>query len=289
MWNALEELLDVEADQFTFGTDDRFRIRAQAKPPSTRLFPFNTVCFLRGARGPFSGVLIAPRVVLTVKHALFSNIGAPSCGARLSTASTAAFAPVTVCPGLDGDQPAGQTTIARPQIQTVPVAAQFAHPRVDLGLVITPREFSMPRQFMLLQPRSDAQTVDRLVTLAGFPGDMPARTMWAHSDKVTSVSATHLFYRIDMCPGQSGGPVWLLGSAGTRILLGIQNAQVSSGVGAPGATNCGRAVSGTPLHNCGVRMTCDTIRWILDVCRRAGVRAPAVDGPTFKRCPRPAA
>src|SRR5262245_12437668 len=96
MSNLLEELRNLDNDYFTFGTDDRFRIRSQARPPSTKLFPFNTVCFLHGAAGNFTGVLVAPRVVLTVKHALFTNIGPPSCGARLSTSSTTTRGAVTV-------------------------------------------------------------------------------------------------------------------------------------------------------------------------------------------------
>src|SRR5258705_6339762 len=50
---------DFEGDQFTFGTDDRFQVRAQARPPSTRLFPFNTVCQIppaSGSAGPFTDV-----------------------------------------------------------------------------------------------------------------------------------------------------------------------------------------------------------------------------------------
>jgi V8-like Glu-specific endopeptidase len=290
-WDSLDAFgSDRGADQFTFGTDNRFRVRSQPRQPSTRLFPFNTVCLIRPASGGgfFSGVLVAPRVVLTVKHALFANIDPPACGPRLSTATTRSKGAVIVRPGLDQTQRPGQRTIARPFAIRAPAAAQFAHPRVDIGLIVLPRAFRAPTRFMLLQPRSDAQTRTRLVTLAGYPGDMPFGTMWAHSDRVLSLNPTHLMYQIDLCPGQSGGPVWLLGSGGTRILLAIQSQQVESGV-PPGQLNCGVRTAGSPIHNCGVRLTCDVIRWILDICRRRGVRAPNVDQPTFRRCPRRAA
>jgi len=288
-FDALDDRLDVDGDQFTFGTDDRFQVRAQARPPSTRLFPFNSVCRIRpdgaDASLAFSGVLIAPRVVLTVKHGLFNNIAAPACGPRASLRTTASKGAVVVCPGLDQSQPAGRRTIARPVRITAPASAQFHHPRVDIGLIILPRPFRVPNRFMLLQPRSDAQTVDRVVTLAGYPNDKPAGTMWAHSDRVQSTNATHLMYQIDLCVGQSGGPVWLLGSGGTRILLAIQSQEVSSGSRA--GSNCGRRIAGAPLRNCGVRITCDVIQWILSTCRGRVRQLPAVDGPTFRRCPAP--
>ena len=279
------DLADDEADQFTFGTDNRFQVRAQARPPSTRLFPFNTVCQIRQASGgAFAGVLIAPRVVLTVKHGLFRNIGAPACGPRPNTATTASFGAVTVCPGLDQTQRPGHRTVARPRAIAAASSRQFPHPRVDIALIVLPRPFSVPSRFMLLQARSEAESVNRLVTLAGYPADMPFGTMWAHTDRILSANATHFMYQIDLCPGQSGGPVWLLGSGSTRVLLAIQSQQVESSV-PPGGTNCGVRTTGSPIHNCGVRLTCDVIRWILAICRRQRVRPPAVDGPTFRRCP----
>ena len=194
--------------------------------------------------------------------------------------------PVQVFPGLDQTQPPARRTIARPVSMTAPATAQFGHPRVDVGLIILPRPFRGPRRFMLLQPREDAETVSHLVTLAGYPGDMPAGTMWAHSDRVQTATATHLNYQIDLCPGQSGGPVWLLGSGGTRILLAVQSVHSQSNV-APGQSNCGTWIPGAPIVNCGARLTCGVIRWILDICRNRVQQQPAVDRPTFRRCPPP--
>ena len=165
-------------------------------------------------------------------------------------------------------------------------AGQVPHPTLDLALMFLPRPFRLPNRYMLIQARSLENTRQRIVTLAGYPGDMPFGTMWAHSDRVLNVTATHLFYQIDLFPGQSGGPVWLRGSGETRVLLGIQSAQTAVSP-ALGRTNCGSRMTARPLHNCGVRITCDTIRWILTECRRRRVQLPNVDQPTFRRCPQP--
>jgi hypothetical protein len=166
---AFEDDADGYADEYTFGTDNRFQVRSQTRPPSTRLFPFNTVCQIRpfGSRaGAFSGVLIAPHVVLTVKHGLFTNLATPSCDRFRSTRTTRSRGRFTVCPGLDQTQRPGRRTIARPMSQAVAPARQVAHPTLDLALMFLPVKFRVPNRYMLLQPRSTEQTRNRLVTLA---------------------------------------------------------------------------------------------------------------------------
>ena len=121
---------------------------------------------------------------------------------------------------------------------------------------------------MSLQSRPDAQTQGALLTLAGYPGDKAANTMWAASDRVTSVTPTHLFHRIDLTPGESGGPVWLLGAGQLRLIVGVQSGHWETGV----------------RDNCATRITCDVIRRILQWCGEFRVRRPRVEG--LARCPR---
>lgn len=263
-------------------TDDRFQVRAQDRAPSSRLFPYNTICFLQTSRGSTgTGTLIAPQVVLTAGHVL-SNGGSP-------------VASVRVTPGADfsaGSE--ARRRPARPGSQVVPAARIRLHGSRDVALAILPRAFASPNRFMLLQPRGDQNTAT-LLTVAGYPCDKPLGTLWAHSDRlqIADLTRDRMSYRMDTCPGHSGSPVWLLGNAGVRILLGVH----TTGAGGAnsrcptqvGAQQCAR--NGSPVRlasglNSGERVNCEVIRFIQNVCRSFRVREPSVDQVQFRRaCP----
>jgi glutamyl endopeptidase len=242
-----------------FGNDDRVQVTAQARHPSTRLFPFNAICLVERDFGsgyvPFfhgSGNLIAPQVVLTAEHVISESRGGPLCHR------------VRITPGADFSSTGANRTPATPGQQDVPKARLVKHASLDLGLAFLPAPFTSPNQFMMLQPRSDQNTAT-LLTIAGYPDERPKTTpvqqieglMYRHSERVrvTGVTATELQYTIDTSRGQSGSPLWLLGNDSIRLQLGVH-------------------VSGS---NVGVRITCDVIRWIEDECRRMGVTGPVVD------------
>ena len=270
--------------------DGRFQVRAQAKRPSSLQFPFNTICFLEivtaAGQGTGTGTLIAPQVVLTAKHNLMQLPAHPRC--RSARALGQVRRQVTITPG--ADLTAGSPNHRRPAApasMTVTGSAFRVSPDLDFGVIILPRPFQRPRQFMSLQPRKKQQLATTM-TVAGYPCDKRLGTMWAHSEPVElrHISPTHLEYTLDTCPGHSGSPLWILGGRGERILVGVHTTGATTGAGRRCENNTGRsrclrtgatlpaaAVAGT---NCGVRITCDVIRQIRQWCRAAGVTAPSV-------------
>ena len=285
-----EHEFEFEQGEYVIGpTDDRFQVPNRERFPSTRYFPYNTICYLEAdfGNGNFvhrgTGTLIAPRVVLTARHVLIQIQNPstyPPCGS--TTNSDTPVPRIRVSPGADLTAAASRQRPARPSSIIASARNFLVDTNLDYGIIILPRAFTSPNRFMLLQARSNLNTAT-LLTLAGYPCDKPTGTLWAHSDRVqlTGVTPTHLNYTIDTCPGHSGSPVWLLGNNNIRILLGVHTGGVNNCANDPLTSSCqptGAAVTPSASgFNCGVRMTCDVIENIRRWCRTARVTPPQAD------------
>ena len=259
--------------------DDRFRITARSKRPSTLMFPFNTICLLERNHldgktvSRVTGTLIAPQVVLTAKHCLTRlNVRTAAKGPR--------FTSIRVTPGADLSAARNQRP-ADPASVTAPAERFRVHPTLDFGVIILPKAFRRPVQFMRLQPRSEANTA-ALLTIAGYPCDKPKGTMWGHSERIelTDISPTHLKYTIDTCPGHSGSPIWLLGDNAIRLLLGVHTRGPARCVNDPAIGQCrptGAPVTPVAGKNGGVRVTCEVIDYITSWCREFRVAEPTIE------------
>jgi V8-like Glu-specific endopeptidase len=257
-----EDELEEELEFELIGADDRVRVCPAPRNPSTRLFPFNAICYLelrhQGMYVPWgTGNLVAPRVVLTAGHVL------REAGSRL----------IRVTPGAARDAARrSDRSAGRPQSQSV-AAARFCTPTnyvgcsaTDFGIIVLPRAFAGPNRFMPLQARAASRSAIK-ATIAGFPGDLNSAqpgTMWRHSEGIETVATTDglLRHRIDTCPGSSGSPIWLLGSGTTRIQIGVH-------IGGLGCDAVGTRNVGARITNA---MLADVAGW----CRAARVRPPVM-------------
>jgi V8-like Glu-specific endopeptidase len=274
--------------------DDRFHIPARNIRPGTRLFPFNTISLLeqfvpgRGWRSLGTGTLIAPQVVLTAKHVLMRLRGVRNPCRRIRRSGP--WRPrIRVSPGA-GRTPDGRSIIrpASPQ-SIIATSTRFrVHPNLDYGVIILPTPFRSPNRFMMLQPRGAPRSAT-LLTIAGYPCDKLPASMWGHSERIPlqNVGPEHLTYTIDTCAGHSGSPIWLLGNANIRLLLGIHTngAAQCDNDPARGAQCRPTGAPVTPVRgtNCGVRVTCAVIDTIEGWCRQFGVTGPIVDRVQYRR------
>jgi V8-like Glu-specific endopeptidase len=146
---------------------------------------------------------------------------------------------------------------------------------LDYGIIILPKPFEQLRQFMQLRALDDGELNDlkhnRLISVAGYPGDRPSGTLWRHAERLRRFTPTRLFYTVDTCPGHSGSPIFTASKqGGMNTIVGIHTSGIVDERGRP--YGCGRDTVLAPpgMMNSGIRITQEVLANISAVKQRAG-------------------
>jgi V8-like Glu-specific endopeptidase len=260
--DRLDKFVDL-ADYAVVGPTDN-----RVQEADTRRFPFNTICFLGrdfgdGRLRGCSGVLVAPRLVLTAAHCLYNLVlrRAPSR--------------IVVMPGRrDRDSlPFGARPAARAYVPRGFLGERGrvpARPQIyDYGIVTLASPFRGPARFMPLHSPSDAALASiqrhELVTIAGYPGDRPIGTMWRHSERLDGWTARRLFYTVHTCPGHSGSPIWRIGRSRVGpAVIGVHTSGIVDEQGRAYGCSRGTILAPPGMHNSGLRVTAEIIADLRD-------------------------
>lgn len=254
MEHELQDLIPVPAAYREFEREFLHSPPQRSQVTATDAVPFRFICHLEMravdttnttvvARSTATGVLVGPRHVLTTGHTLLANSG------RFK--ATDAW----VSPGLNG----GTAPFGRVQS-----SAFRTHPKwfsggvenndYDYGMIIL-KDAIGEKTFKSLgnaplgwwgDPANGGGTrLQRLdpkalnnatVSVAGYPNDQAAGTMWASSGQAIplrdttgqiTTMARRLPHTADTHASQSGSPVWIGSGGNPRILVGLHEGAIN--------------------------------------------------------------
>jgi glutamyl endopeptidase len=153
-----------------------------------------------------TGWFVGPHTLITAGHVVYiKNSGVPGRDGWVRQ--------IRVMPGRNGNTlPYGAVTSSN--FRTVNGWAQNGDPNFDYGAIILPTNLGNTVGWLGFGVYSDADLLQTVGNISGYPGDKPAGTQWYASRRIASVTSHKVYYDIDTAGGQSGSAVYRIKNGG---------------------------------------------------------------------------
>ncbi|HSK25375.1 MAG TPA: trypsin-like serine protease [Jiangellales bacterium] len=199
------------APEAIIGTDDRVQIQNTSAHP----WRMNASLLITAADGSTwigTGWFISPRTLITAGHCVFiKNSGVPGRDGWVRS--------IKVMPGRNGATlPYGSSTSTT--FRSVTGWTANGDHNYDYGAIILPTPLGNTVGWYGFGVYSDGQLTGSTVNISGYPGDKPAGTQWYHSNRVSAVNPTKVYYTVDTMGGQSGSAVYQIRD-GARMAVAV--------------------------------------------------------------------
>lgn len=200
----------IDAIESLIGKDDRIPVK------KTSNIPWKRICHLKitasnGTTFSGTGFFIGKRTIVTAGHCVYLH-GHGGWAKKIE-----------VTPARNGSEaPFGSFTST--SFRSVRGWVDSKARNYDYGVIQLSKTDKIPAGIgsFGVSVFSDASILNlKLINTYGYPGDKEPGTMWGHKRKANAVTTNTIIYDIDTMPGQSGSPVWIKKTDGSRMALAI--------------------------------------------------------------------
>jgi len=181
------------------GPDDRVQIT------NTTVYPWRVHASLLiiardGSRWIGTGWFIGPHTLMTAGHVVYiKNSGVAGRDGWVRS--------IDVMPGRNGSSlPYG--TVRSSNFRSVLGWTNDGDQNFDYGAIIIPTNLGNTTGWFGFGVYSDAELLNTVGNISGYPGDKPAGTQWYAARRIDSVNSRKVYYDIDTAGGQSGSAVY---------------------------------------------------------------------------------
>ncbi len=192
--------------------------------------PWATICALliRGKGDHHiigTGWLAGPNTVVTAGHCIYSTD---------MLDGWAEF--IHVIPGRNGlYEPYGSSLST--DFEVMSRWHEIQDPALDVGCIHLKEALGQKAGWLGMADLRADELTDCQVTVSGYPSDRGGgKIQYAHTDRITRVTESRVYYRVDTFGGQSGSPIWINDpDTGKPLVVGVHAYGVGPDEGEPNA------------------------------------------------------